>query len=115
MLPQTGGLVGCLAQLTADQSSMCQTGLSPGAPNGAPFSCLVGGGVGGIDRRDEGTEERRGGGCASRKTDRKSLRMGGVARQAEKRGTSQSDTGKKIIEDRQIDGHDEKAEGKKFE
>lgn len=30
---------------------MCQTGLSPGTPNGAPFSCLVGGGAGGRDGR----------------------------------------------------------------
>lgn len=52
--------MGCLAPLTADQSSVCQTGLSPGTPNGAPFSCLVGGGVvGGIDGRVGG--RRRGG------------------------------------------------------
>lgn len=51
--PLTGSLAGCLAQLTADQSSVCQTGLSPGTPNGAPFSCLVGGGAGGRDGGDE--------------------------------------------------------------
>ena len=58
--------MGCLAQLTADQSSVCQTGLSPGTPNGAPFSCLFGGGTGGRDGRLGGEEEKEG---ANRITD----------------------------------------------
>lgn len=79
-------LVGCLAPLTADQSSVCQTGLSPGTPNGAPFSCLVGGGVvGGIDGRVAGEEgkglridrvtERKNTGGGSCHTDRQKTRL----------------------------------------
>lgn len=45
--PPMESLAGCLAQLTADQSRVCHSRLSPDAPNGAPFSCLVGGSGGG--------------------------------------------------------------------
>lgn len=53
--PPVEGLAGCLAQLTADQSRVCHSGLSPDAPNGAPFSCLVGGSGGGgkVGRRGQ--------------------------------------------------------------
>lgn len=69
-LSQTGSLAGCLAQLTADQSSVCQTGLSPGTANGAPFSCLVGGGTG----RERWERLGVGVGVQIEKTDRNSSR-----------------------------------------
>lgn len=82
---------------------MCQTGLSPGTPNGAPFSCLVGGGAGRERRREVGGGG--GGGGANRKTDRKSSREGKTARQTNgERGTNKNDTGRQMRADRQREG-----------
>lgn len=39
---------------------MCHSGLSPDAPNGAPFSCLVGGAGGGRERWGVGGGETDG-------------------------------------------------------
>lgn len=93
----------------ADQSSVCQTGLSPATPNGAPFSCLVGGGAGGRDGRRGGGvgEEGREGVQIERLTERVQGRERQLDRQAGRqmeKDTNKKDTGKQMRADRQLEG-----------
>lgn len=86
-----------------DQSIVCQTGLSPGTPNGAPFSCLVGGGRGGEEAK--WGVGRSGVVQIERLTEKVKGRERQLDRQTDgEMGTNKNNTGQKMRVDRQREG-----------